>query len=55
MAAAVLCLVIVYPVANGYYGIQIKKINIPRNIPATFFLNYPDFPDSCLLLQFAGL
>lgn len=27
--------------------------NLTRNIPITFFLNYPAFPDSCILIYFS--
>lgn len=35
------------------HGQYIQNYLRPRNSPASFDLNYPEIPDSCLLLQFS--
>src|SRR5690606_20189277 len=46
-------LMAVYPVAHGYYGIQIVKLHIPLYHPGAFLLNCFQNGNSCLFVQFA--
>jgi hypothetical protein len=45
-------LVAVDPVADGNDGIQIVEVHLTGYLAGTLGLNYPEFPDSCLLMQF---
>ena len=40
-------------IADWNDGIKTINKNFTRNIPITFFLNYPVFPDSCILIYFS--
>lgn len=44
----------VYAVTDGNDGVEVIEINLPVYLTSTFRLNYPEFPDSCFLLQFSG-
>lgn len=37
-------------VAHGNDGIKVVEINLSRNLSDTLYLNYPEFPDSSILL-----
>ncbi|EKD40795.1 MAG: hypothetical protein ACD_74C00161G0001 [uncultured bacterium] len=43
------------PVADGDDGVEVVEIDVSGDPPVSLGLNYPEFPDSCLPLDFPGI
>ena len=39
-------------VADGQNGVEVVVVDEPGNLASPFGLNYPEFPDSCLRIEF---